>query len=181
MVAIVSTSETKIDTLYWSSTPSPYGVCVVMATHKGVCWAGTPGTPAYEGFDWVKRRLRTEHIVEGEQIAPLAQAMDELRRYLAGERVQFTCPLDLHGTAFQIAVWEELFRIPYGQTRTYAEIANAIGRPTAVRAVGAANGSNPVAIIVPCHRVIGSNGSLTGYGGGLPTKQWLLSLEGGKN
>ena len=178
MVAIVSMPETKIDTFYWSSTPSPYGTCVVMATHKGICWAGTPGTVADEGFDWAKRRLRVEHFVEGEEIAALAQAMDELRRYLAGEHVQFTCPLDLHGTAFQIAVWEELFRIPYGQTRTYAEIAKAIGRPAAVRAVGAANGANPVAVIVPCHRVIGSNGSLTGYGGGLPTKQWLLSLEG---
>src|SRR5437016_2281890 len=104
-------------------------------------------------------------------------AMDELRRYLAGERVQFTCPLDLHGTAFQVEVWEELYRIPYGKTYTYAEIAQAIGRPAAVRAVGAANGANPVAIIVPCHRVIGSDGSLTGYGGGLPAKEWLLALE----
>jgi O-6-methylguanine DNA methyltransferase len=111
----------------------------------------------------------------------LRHAMDELRRYLAGERVQFTCPLDLHGTEFQVEVWEELFRIPYGETRTYAEIARAIGRPAAVRAVGAANGANPVAIIVPCHRVIGSNGTLTGYGGGLPTKAWLLSLEGIRN
>lgn len=180
MVAIVPTSETKIDTLYWSSAASPYGACVVIATNKGICWAGTPGTSAYEGFAWTRRHLQAEHIVEGEKITLLAQAMDELRRYLAGEHVQFTCPLDLRGTAFQVAVWEELFRIPYGQTRTYAEIAKAIGRPTAVRAVGAANGANPVAIVVPCHRVIGSNGTLTGYGGGLPTKQWLLSLEGVK-
>jgi len=178
MGAIVPKSETRIDTLYWSSAPSRYGACVVIATSKGICWTGTPGTSAYEGFVWARRHLQAEHIVEGEKIASLAQAMDELRRYLAGERVQFTCPLDLHGTAFQIAVWEELFRIPYGQTRAYGEIAKAIGRPTAIRAVGAANGANPVAIIVPCHRVIGSNGSLTGYGGGLPTKQWLLSLEG---
>lgn len=79
---------------------------------------------------------------------------------------------------FQVSVWQALFRIPYGETRSYAEIASAIGRPRAVRAVGAANGANPVAIIVPCHRVIGSDGTLTGYGGGLPTKRWLLSLEG---
>jgi len=104
--------------------------------------------------------------------------MNELKRYLAGERVQFTCPLDLRGTPFQVAVWRELMRIPYGEIRTYAEIAMAIGRPTATRAVGMANGANPVAIIVPCHRVIGSNGTLTGYGGGLPTKRWLLTLEG---
>src|SRR5439155_18130327 len=95
----------------------------------------------------------------------------------AGERIHFTCPLDLHGTAFQIEVWEALYRIPYGETRTYAEIARAIGRPAAVRAVGAANGANPVAILVPCHRVIGSNGTLTGYGGGLAHKKWLLDHE----
>ena len=178
MVAIVTKPESKINTLYWSSTPSRYGECAVMATSKGVCWAGTPGTSAYEGFAWAQHHLQAEQIVEGERNAPLTQAMDELRRYLAGERVQFSCSLDLRGTAFQIAVWEELFRIPYGHTRSYAEIAEAIGRPKAVRAVGAANGVNPVAIIVPCHRVIGSNGTLTGYGGGLPTKQWLLSLEG---
>jgi methylated-DNA-[protein]-cysteine S-methyltransferase len=77
-----------------------------------------------------------------------------------------------------VSVWEELYRIPYGQTRTYAQIAAAIGSPKAVRAVGAANGANPVAVIVPCHRVIGSDGALTGYGGGLAMKEWLLALEG---
>ena len=115
------------------------------------------------GLNWVKRHMAFESVIEGEEVAPLQQAMDELRRYFAGERLQFSCPLDLHGTPFQIAVWEELFRIPYGETRSYSDIAKAIGRPAAVRAVGAANGANPVAIIVPCHRVIGSNGSLTGY------------------
>jgi O-6-methylguanine DNA methyltransferase len=104
--------------------------------------------------------------------------LDQLQRYFAGEPVQFSCPLDLRGTPFQVSVWKELFRIPYGQTRTYAEIASAIGAPRAVRAVGAANGANPVAVIVPCHRVIGSNGTLTGYGGGLGMKEWLLTLEG---
>lgn len=175
MVAIAQRPLTQ--TLYWSSVPSPMGGCVVMATEHGVCWTGTPGTTVDEGFAWVRRRLQVEPAVEGKTIAPLEQAVDELRRYLAGERVQFSCPLDLHGTPFQVMVWNELLRIPYGQTRSYLEIAQAIGRPKAVRAVGAANGSNPVAIIVPCHRVIGSNGTLTGYGGGLPTKEWLLSLE----
>ena len=168
----------KTTVLYWSSVSSTKGLIVVMATERGVCWTGTPGTPVDEGFAWLRRRMQIDRVIEGEEIAPLQPAMDELRRYLAGERVQFTCPLDLHGTAFQIMVWEELFRIPYGETRTYREIAYAIGRPKAVRAVGAANGANPVAIIVPCHRVIGSDGTLTGYGGGLPTKAWLLSLEG---
>jgi O-6-methylguanine DNA methyltransferase len=124
------------------------------------------------------RRLHFEQVVQKEEIAHLRLAVDELRRYFAGERVQFSCALDLHGTPFQLAVWRELCRIPYGETRSYGEIACAIGKPNAARAVGAANGANPVAIIVPCHRVIGSNGALTGYGGGLPTKFWLLSLEG---
>ncbi len=148
-----------------------------MATEDGVCWAGTPGTPEDEGLSWVQQRISALRIVRAEDIAPLQQAMQQLRQYFAGERVQFSCPLDLHGTPFQISVWQELYRIPYGETRSYTQIATAIGRPRAVRAVGAANGANPVAIIVPCHRVIGSNGSLTGYGGGLPTKRWLLSLE----
>lgn len=167
----------KTKTLYWSSTGSPRGSCIVMATEAGVCWAGTPGTPAEIGFAWTQRKLQIERRIESEEIAPLQSALDELRRYLAGEPIQFSCPLDLHGTLFQIEVWKELLRIPYGETRSYSQIAKAIGRPEAVRAVGAANGANPIAIIVPCHRVIGSNGSLTGYGGGLSTKEWLLTLE----
>ncbi|HXZ05901.1 MAG TPA: methylated-DNA--[protein]-cysteine S-methyltransferase [Ktedonobacteraceae bacterium] len=168
----------KTTELQWSSVPCPQGPIVVIATERGVCWTGTPGMPIDKGFAWLRRKIQFDRVIEGEETASLQYAMDELRRYLAGERVQFTCPLDLHGTPFQIKVWQELFRIPYGETRTYAEIARAIGRPSAVRAAGAANGANPVAIIVPCHRVIGSNGSLTGYGGGLPTKAWLLALEG---
>ena len=170
----------KTTELYWSSVSCPQGVIIVMATERGVCWTGTPGTAIDEGFALLRRKMQFDHVIEGEGIAPLQQAMDELRRYLAGERVNFTCPLDLLGTAFQIEVWEELYRIPYGETRTYAQIARSISRPAAVRAVGAAKGANPVAIIVPCHRVIGTNGTLTGYGGGLPTKAWLLAMEGVK-
>jgi O-6-methylguanine DNA methyltransferase len=149
-----------------------------MATERGVCWAGTPGAPAEEGLAWTRRRMSIGRLIGGEAIAPLRQAMHELRCYLAGERVQFACPLDLHGTPFQVAVWSAVYRIPYGEVRSYAEIARAVGHPKAVRAMGAANSANPIAIIVPCHRVIGSNGTLTGYGGGLPTKAWLLALEG---
>ena len=177
MVALEQKPATQ--TLYWATVPGPIGACIVMATEDGVCWTGTPGTAADIGLAWVKRKLSIDRVVEGEKTGPLEQAVDELTRYLAGERLQFTCPLDLHGTAFQVNVWQELLRIPYGETRSYLEIAKAIGRPAAVRAVGAANGSNPIAIIVPCHRVIGSNGSLTGYGGGLPAKEWLLALEKG--
>jgi len=174
----VAKTKASAETLYWSSVPSAQGICTVMATEKGVCWVGTPGTSREYGLRWLERRLSVAHVIAGEEVEPLRQAMDQLRRYFAGERVQFSCLLDLRGTPFQVMVWEELYRIPYGSTRSYAQIAQAIGRPRAVRAVGAANGANPVAVIVPCHRVIGSGGTLTGYGGGLPMKQWLLALEG---
>ena len=167
----------RVTALYWSSVSSPRGSCAIVATERGICWLGTPGTPLDTGLSWVRRKLAFESIVEDVSNEPLRQAVDELQRYFAGEAVQFTCPLDLHGTPFQLQIWNALTRIPYGETRTYRELAQEIGHANAVRAVGAANGANPVAIIVPCHRVIGSNGSLTGYGGGLPTKAWLLALE----
>jgi O-6-methylguanine DNA methyltransferase len=166
-----------VTTLRWSSVASPRGTCVLLATERGICWLGTPGTALDAGVRWVQRKMSFASVVEDASIEPLRQAVEQLGRYFAGERVQFTCPLDLHGTPFQLHVWHALTRIPYGETRSYTEMARAIGHPNAVRAVGAANGANPIAIIVPCHRVIGSNGTLTGYGGGLPTKAWLLALE----
>lgn len=110
--------------------------------------------------------------------AVLERAIDQLRQYFAGCREQFDLPLAPAGTAFQRAVWTALAAIPWGELRSYADIARAIDKPTAVRAVGAANGRNPLPIIVPCHRVIGSNGSLTGFAGGLDIKRQLLYLEG---
>jgi O-6-methylguanine DNA methyltransferase len=102
----------------------------------------------------------------------------ELTEYFAGKRRQFSFPLDLRGTPFQLNCWHALLKIPYGETRTYADIARAIGRPQAFRAVGMANNRNPIAIVVPCHRVIASDGTLCGYGGGLEIKRQLLELEG---
>jgi O-6-methylguanine DNA methyltransferase len=101
-----------------------------------------------------------------------------LEKYFAGERREFCIPLDLRGTEFQLACWRALLAIPYGETRTYADIARAVGRPQGFRAVGMANNRNPVAIVVPCHRVIASDGTLCGYGGGLDVKRKLLELEG---
>ncbi|MDH1011209.1 methylated-DNA--[protein]-cysteine S-methyltransferase [Pseudomonas nicosulfuronedens] len=105
----------------------------------------------------------------------VARQLDE---YFAGKRQRFDVKLNTGGTEFQRQVWQALLEIPYGYTTVYAELARRIGRPKAIRAVGAANGANPISIIVPCHRVIGSNGSLTGYAGGLPRKELLLRLEG---
>ena len=104
----------------------------------------------------------------------------ELDEYFEGRLKRFSIRVAFRGTSFQNTVWNELRRIPYGETISYLELANRIGNPKAVRAVGLANGANPIAIIVPCHRVIGSNGSLTGFGGGLPTKRALLELEKGQ-
>lgn len=108
----------------------------------------------------------------------LLRTARELDEYFAGQRREFDLPLSLHGTAFQLRVWEALRQIPYGQTRSYKQLAAMIGQPSACRAVGGANHHNPVSIIVPCHRVIGADGSLGGYGGGLDKKRILLRLEG---
>jgi methylated-DNA-[protein]-cysteine S-methyltransferase len=119
--------------------------------------------------------------VEGERndLNPVArETTRQLQAYFAGRLRRFDLALDLPGTAFQKRVWAELERIPYGETRSYLQIAGAIGAAHAVRAVGAANGANPIPIVVPCHRVIGSDGKLVGYGGGLPLKKRLLTLEG---
>ena len=121
----------------------------------------------------------TAERLPGQARSPvLHRTIAQLNEYFAGTRRDFDVPLKPRGTSFQLAVWNELCRIPYGHTVTYSEIAQRIGRPAAIRAVGAANGANPIPVIVPCHRVIGSNGTLTGYGGGIEKKQWLLALEG---
>jgi methylated-DNA-[protein]-cysteine S-methyltransferase len=108
---------------------------------------------------------------------PFDAALDQLREYFAGQRTRFDLPMALHGTAFQQRVWAALQDIPYGETVSYGQLADRIGQPTASRAVGLANGRNPIGIIVPCHRVVGATGSLTGYGGGLERKQHLLDFE----
>ena len=132
--------------------------------------------------------LRSIVFMEGKQTArpdatwredrtPFSHVIRELEAYFAGELENFTLPLALQGTAFQLKVWKQLCDIPYGETISYGELARRIGNPNASRAVGLANGSNPIPIVIPCHRVIGSNGKLTGYGGGLPIKEKLLALE----
>ncbi len=123
-------------------------------------------------------RVRLGQLREDGAHPVLLQTQQQLREYFAGTRQQFEVPLDFMGTDFQRQVWQALLTIPFGQTRSYGEIARQIGRPAAVRAVGAANGKNPISIIAPCHRVIGATGALTGFAGGLEAKQTLLALEG---
>ncbi|WP_024619379.1 methylated-DNA--[protein]-cysteine S-methyltransferase [Pseudomonas kilonensis] len=123
-------------------------------------------------------RVRLGPLEEDTEHPLLKETERQLLEYFAGQRRRFELELDFAGTDFQIRVWQALLTIPFGETRSYRDIAVQIGQPTAVRAVGAANGRNPISIIAPCHRVIGSSGSLTGFAGGLAAKQLLLSLEG---
>jgi len=122
-------------------------------------------------------RVRLHLVAEKNDHPVLVEAARQLREYFAGQRTQFTLKLDTSGTAFQRSVWNALLTIPFGETRSYAQVATQIGNPRAVRAVGAANGRNPVSIIAPCHRVIGSSGALTGFAGGLEVKARLLAFE----
>ncbi|WP_309094998.1 methylated-DNA--[protein]-cysteine S-methyltransferase [Streptomyces sp.] len=150
-------------------TDSPYGPLTLVADDGVLC-----------GLYMEGQRHRPPEETFGPRDDTLFAAVEEqLKAYFAGELREFTVPLRLTGTPFQRLVWEELRRIPYGETLTYGRLADALGSPTASRAVGLANGRNPIGVIVPCHRVIGANGSLTGYGGGLERKQRLLDFERG--
>ena len=126
------------------------------------------------------KRVRLAELIENIQHPMLLKVKQQLEQYFAGQRQQFNLPLDFQGTDFQQQVWRALLTIPYGETRSYKDIALQIGNEKAVRAVGAANGRNPISIIAPCHRVIGSGGALVGFAGGLDKKQILLSLEQGQ-
>lgn len=148
---------------------SPVGVLLLAADDDGLRLIefASPRHPATRGHDW---REGSNDV--------LAETRAQLGAYFDGSRRAFALPLAPRGTPFQRDVWRALQRIPYGATISYAQLATSIGKPSAMRAVGAANGRNPLPIVVPCHRVIGADGSLTGFGGGLPTKQFLLALEG---
>jgi len=149
--------ETPIGELRAAATD--HGLCALLFPNKEMKW------PEKEGSASARKHLDATRKA--------------LKEYFAGRREEFSdIVLDMHGTAFQRSVWAALLTIPFGETRSYGDIARQIGNPKAVRAVGLANGQNPVPVIVPCHRVIGANGKLTGFGGGLDTKQWLLAHEG---
>ncbi|MEU0648974.1 methylated-DNA--[protein]-cysteine S-methyltransferase [Streptomyces umbrinus] len=149
---------------------SPYGPLTLVAT-DGVL----------SGLYMTDQRHRPPEETFGDpDDTPFTETIDELRAYFAGELKEFSVQLHLDGTPFQRSVWAQLQKIPYGETRSYGELADALGNPNASRAVGLANGKNPLGIIVPCHRVVGANGSLTGYGGGLERKRQLLDFERGE-
>jgi O-6-methylguanine DNA methyltransferase len=160
------------ETFFVSSYKSSLGTYTLVSSHRGVIRVGPEERAERRLARWIHNGIRLER--GDEHNVALARELDA---YFAGKLRQFTVPLDLRGTAFQLRVWQLLCEIPYGETRSYGQIAQALGNPKATRAVGQANGRNPIAIIVPCHRVIGSDGGLTGYGGGLHRKRALLDLE----
>jgi methylated-DNA-[protein]-cysteine S-methyltransferase len=155
------------DLVHFDEMPTPIGRLRLVADADGLreVWFESGRHQRVPSPSWVR------------SADALAFAREQLAEYFAGTRQQFELRLNPQGTPFQRAVWQELARIPYGATISYGELARRIGQPQAVRAVGAANGRNPLPIVLPCHRVIGSNGDLTGFGGGLPTKRFLLALE----
>lgn len=163
-------------TVVVGAVPTPLGEFGAVFTETGLAKLTFPGESIDECRMWAKSSFPQAKV--SSQDDRLDALSEQLTAYLEGNLRAFSVPLDLRGTEFQRAVWNALLDIGYGEVRSYAAIANAIGRPRAVRAVGMANHANPVPVIVPCHRVIGSNGTLTGYGGGLDLKERLLRLEG---
>jgi len=157
-----------METLFYLRTPSPVGPLFLAASTKGLVRLE---------FEARVQKLNPSTTQPLESKSVLAPYLRELNDYFSGERRKFSLPLDLRGTKFQLACWHALLDIPYGETRSYRDIAQAIGHPHACRAVGMSNNRNPVAIVVPCHRVIALSGSLCGYGGGLDIKRKLLDLE----
>jgi methylated-DNA-[protein]-cysteine S-methyltransferase len=156
--------------LFYKLIDSPIGKLKLVASDNGLV-----------GILWEKDRpgrVRLSDLTENPKHPLLVKTEEQLREYFQGKRKHFTVPLDMRGTPFQKQVWEALLAIPFGETRSYGQLAKQLGNPNATRAVGAANGRNPVAIIAPCHRVIGSSGKLTGFAGGLDAKAHLLNLEG---
>lgn len=162
------------DTIHCFDMASPVGVLRLIADDQGLreIWFEREDRPETMPPEWI-------HASEHRLSKPLAAARQQLQEYFAGERQHFELTLHPVGTPFQLSVWQQLRLIPYGTTISYGELARRVGNPNASRAVGAANGRNPLSIVVPCHRVIGANGSLTGFSGGLPIKQKLLALEQG--
>ena len=155
--------------LFYKEVPTAVGKLKLVASEKGLV--------AILWEDDSPRRVPLTDLVEDNVHPVLLEVEKQLKEYFASEREEFALPLDMRGTAFQQDVWRALQRIPFGETRSYGQLATELGRPSASRAVGAANGRNPISIVVPCHRVIGASGKLTGFAGGLEVKAHLLELE----
>ncbi|OLS38546.1 methylated-DNA--[protein]-cysteine S-methyltransferase [Bacillus sp. MRMR6] len=161
--------------IYWTLLTHENWSIYIAATPKGLCFVGSQKESFKEMSDWAGKRYPNSQLIQDD--AYLKSYTEEIIEYLQGARQSFTLPSDYKGTSFQEAVWRALCEIPYGSTCTYSDIATIIQKPASVRAVGTAIGANPILITVPCHRVIGKNGKLTGYRGGLEMKTALLDIE----
>jgi O-6-methylguanine DNA methyltransferase len=157
---------------------SPIGPCRVASTERGLAFLELPRASGRGFGGWLRRSAPGAECVE--DFEENRVAVRQILEYLEGKRTAFELPLDLRGTAFQRQVWEATLEIPYGESRSYGEIAGTIGRPRSIRAVGTALGANPVALVVPCHRVIAADGRLGGFSGGLDLKARLLAMERGR-
>ncbi|MGB9772647.1 MAG: methylated-DNA--[protein]-cysteine S-methyltransferase [Bacteroidota bacterium] len=165
-----------METAYCTSFQSSIGTIYVASTDRGICKISLPRETKKDFIAWLHQHFDDYAVVESR--SKNKTLIDELSRYFKRRLVQFTLPLDDRGTPFQRKVWRELLRVPYGRTITYKELARRVGAPKAYRAIGQALHANPLPILVPCHRVIGSDGSLKGYTSGVKTKEFLLRLEG---
>lgn len=167
-------SKTRLQ-LYYSEMESPLGSLTLFASDEGLC------SLEYEQAEQAIMKMKmNKHFTKYTFLRAeerLLEATKQLREYFYGKRTSFQLPLDLRGTPFQLKVWHVLKNIRYGETMSYKQVAERLGKPKAVRAVGGANNQNPIPIIIPCHRVVGSNGALVGYAGGLDKKEYLLQLE----
>ncbi|MET3695914.1 methylated-DNA-[protein]-cysteine S-methyltransferase [Bacillus oleivorans] len=161
--------------IYWTLLNHKDWNIPIAASGKGLVFVGFQHQPFQDLSAWVEKHFRGTPLIENHE--KLLPYRNQLIEYLQGERKDFSLPLDYKGTPFQREIWKSLNQIPYGQTRSYSDIANAIGKPSSVRAVGTAIGANPILISIPCHRVIGKNGTITGYRGGWDMKIELLELE----
>lgn len=169
-------SSKEKPSIYWSLLEFADWNFYLAATLKGLCYVGSQNKPYEELAIWVEKHFPGSPLVEDNQV--LEPYVSEIKEYLAGGRESFNFAADLRGTPFQVAVWNAVCEIPFGETKSYSDIAHMVKRPAAVRAVGTAIGANPVLLSVPCHRVLGKNGALTGFRGGLDMKAKLLELEG---
>jgi len=165
-----------METVYCTSFQSSIGTIYVASTDRGICKISLPRETKKDFIAWLHQHFDDNAVIESRSKNKVL--IDELSRYFKRRLVQFTLPLDDRGTPFQRKVWRELLRVPYGRTITYKELARKVGAPKAYRAIGQALHANPLPILVPCHRVIGSDGSLKGYTSGVKTKEFLLRLEG---
>ncbi len=164
-----------MEILHTAEFDSPVGMMRLASTDRGLAYLSLPNASGRGFAGWLERHSPRAHLIDG--YAANRLAISQVREFLEGKRAEFDLQLDLRATEFQLAVYREVVKVGYGETCSYGEVAARVGRPKAVRAVGAANGANPIPLVIPCHRIVAKGGHLQGYAGGLPLKARLLAME----